>query len=202
MSTRGIGDSARAARIEQGMHIFGAGQADKLREQLRRGKETQLAKATAMFESSQRQTNQNEHAGDQSSAFHNEASAASIAPFTSSVASASTEAVASSDVRSVRNVASSSVVEQCRFCDRRGLACARNSELCVQNQKDTECHACGVAGCWTTNPFCELRRKGHHDRPLVLDARTDGHAAPNMFRRRAVRICTSQIGRASCRERV
>ncbi|MDP7068894.1 MAG: hypothetical protein QF815_00060, partial [Candidatus Peribacteraceae bacterium] len=45
MSTRGIGDSARAARIEQGMHIFGASKADELREQLRRGKEMQLAKA-------------------------------------------------------------------------------------------------------------------------------------------------------------
>ena len=86
--------------------------------------------------------------------------------------------------------------DECEHCIRPPLcqSCAPASPQCIANQRNSGCHACDVLGCWRTNPQCAYWRKGHRERPLVLDARTDGHAAPNMFRRRAVRICTTPHG--------
>ena len=78
------------------------------------------------------------------------------------------------------------VAMRCLFCSRSSnqILCGVESDFCIANQLATECHSCGVHGCWSTNPQCAFRRKGHFQRPLVADARTDGMAGPGLFRRR------------------
>jgi hypothetical protein len=73
---------------------------------------------------------------------------------------------------------------QCAFCFRLGYSCIAESSRCVELQKASACHACDLAGCWSTRPDCAYQRKGYRKRPLESDARTDGQAAPNLFRRR------------------
>ena len=67
--------------------------------------------------------------------------------------------------------------------------CIRDS--CIENQKLSTCHACDTPGCWTTNPACHYRAR---PRPSDPDARTDGRAAPDIFRRAVVKITRTGTG--------
>ena len=64
----------------------------------------------------------------------------------------------------------------------------KDDDKCNEDQIIDECHACDETGHIRLSDKCIYYRNGYKTRPITNDARKDGKAAPNIFKREPIDI--------------